>query len=155
VRASTAAPTFFTPVSWEGGLYCDGAITANNPAAIAVQEARALYPNTDIELLLSLGTGAYRVDDTGVRNMDWGILVNQIIASATGGDDVDSVLSDFLRPNQYFRFNPQIRENIGIDTKDKDVLALLKKYGRECVDELARTEPARFDELIKALRKSN
>ena len=87
--------------------------------------------------------------------MDWGILVNQIIASATGGDDVDSVLSDFLRPNQYFRFNPQIRENIGIDTKDKDVLALLKKYGRECVDELARTEPARFDELIKALRKSN
>ena len=78
VRASTAAPTYFTPVPWEGGLYCDGAITANNPAAIAVQEARTLYPGVPIELLLSLGTGAYREDDTGVRNMDWGILVNQV-----------------------------------------------------------------------------
>jgi len=78
VRASTAAPTFFTPVPWEGGLYCDGAITANNPSAIAVQEARTLYPGVPIELLLSLGTGAYREDDTGVRNMDWGILVNQV-----------------------------------------------------------------------------
>ena len=31
VRATTAAPTFFTPVQWENGLYCDGALVANNP----------------------------------------------------------------------------------------------------------------------------
>jgi len=40
VRATTAAPTFFTPVQWEGGLYCDGALVANNPTAIALQEAK-------------------------------------------------------------------------------------------------------------------
>ena len=41
VRATTAAPTYFTPVQWEGGLYCDGALVANNPTAIALQEAKA------------------------------------------------------------------------------------------------------------------
>ena len=40
VRATTAAPTFFTPVQWEGGLFCDGALVANNPTAIALQEAK-------------------------------------------------------------------------------------------------------------------
>ena len=40
VRATTAAPTFFTPVQWESGLYSDGALVANNPTAIALQEAK-------------------------------------------------------------------------------------------------------------------
>jgi Patatin-like phospholipase len=40
VRATSAAPTFFTPVQWEKGLYCDGALVANNPTAIALQEAK-------------------------------------------------------------------------------------------------------------------
>ena len=40
VRATTTAPTFFTPVQWENGLYCDGALVANNPCAIALQEAK-------------------------------------------------------------------------------------------------------------------
>ena len=40
IRASTAAPTFFTPIQYNGGLYCDGALVANNPTAIAVQEAK-------------------------------------------------------------------------------------------------------------------
>jgi hypothetical protein len=40
IRATTAAPTFFTPVPYENGLYCDGALVANNPAAIAIEEAK-------------------------------------------------------------------------------------------------------------------
>jgi hypothetical protein len=40
IRATTAAPTFFTPVRWDTGLYCDGALVANNPTAIALQEAK-------------------------------------------------------------------------------------------------------------------
>jgi len=40
VRATSAAPTFFTPVPWENGLYVDGALVANNPTAVAIQEAK-------------------------------------------------------------------------------------------------------------------
>jgi predicted acylesterase/phospholipase RssA len=43
VRATSAAPTFFTPVPWEGGLFCDGALVANNPTAIAIEEAKVSF----------------------------------------------------------------------------------------------------------------
>lgn len=46
IRATTAAPTFFTPVQWESGLYCDGALVANNPTAIALQEAKVYFFHT-------------------------------------------------------------------------------------------------------------
>jgi predicted acylesterase/phospholipase RssA len=40
IRATTAAPMFFTPVVYDNEVFCDGALVANNPAAIAVQEAK-------------------------------------------------------------------------------------------------------------------
>lgn len=39
VRATTAAPTYFSPISIDGRLYCDGALVANNPTALAIKEA--------------------------------------------------------------------------------------------------------------------
>ncbi len=36
----------------------DGAATANNPAAIALTEARLLWPDARIDALVSLGSGA-------------------------------------------------------------------------------------------------
>ena len=36
----------------------DGAATANNPAAIALTEARLLWPDARIDCLVSLGSGA-------------------------------------------------------------------------------------------------
>jgi hypothetical protein len=40
IRATSAAPTFFTPVKYNQHLFCDGALVANNPTAIAIQEAK-------------------------------------------------------------------------------------------------------------------
>ena len=40
IKATTAAPTFFKPVLFEDNIYCDGALVANNPTAIALQEAK-------------------------------------------------------------------------------------------------------------------
>jgi patatin-like phospholipase/acyl hydrolase len=55
VRATTAAPTFFVPVQHEDGLFCDGALVANNPTAIALQEAKQLFPGVPIETVVSIG----------------------------------------------------------------------------------------------------
>merc|ERR1711871_903137 len=152
IRASTAAPTFFTPIQWEGGLYCDGAIVANNPAAIAVQEAKALYPNVPIELLISIGTGVYIGPASGdMKSMNWNVLVSQIVASATGSEDVHNLLRDFLSTDQYFRFNPLLDESIAIDEKSKDLLSSLKEYGRRSVASLEQQEPERYNKLMRAL----
>jgi calcium-independent phospholipase A2-gamma len=40
-----------------GEMYCDGGIVASNPAAVAIHEARTLYPHVPIELVVSIGTG--------------------------------------------------------------------------------------------------
>ena len=44
LRATTAAPTFFKPLLSFDELYVDGGIVASNPAAVAIHEARAVYP---------------------------------------------------------------------------------------------------------------
>lgn len=57
LRASTAAPTVFKPISMGGEIYCDGAMVASNPTAVAIHEARTLFPDVPIELVVSCGTG--------------------------------------------------------------------------------------------------
>lgn len=103
VRATSAAPTFFTPVQWEEGLYCDGALVANNPTAIALQEAKVLYPDVPIELVVSIGTGYYNNPEK-LRTMGWDLLVNQLIASSTDTEDVHALLENFLPEEKYFRY---------------------------------------------------
>jgi len=50
-----------------------------------------------------------------------------------------------------FRLNPQLDESIAIDEKSKDLLATLKKYGRDCVALLEEQEPERYKILLNAL----
>lgn len=57
MRASSAAPTFFSEIVLNGLIHADGALVANNPAGVAAHEARRLFPNVPIELLVSVGTG--------------------------------------------------------------------------------------------------
>lgn len=57
VRASSAAPYYLDDFSIGDLRFCDGAVTVNNPAVIAVQEARMLYPGTPIDCVVSLGVG--------------------------------------------------------------------------------------------------
>ena len=53
--------------------------------------------------------------------MNWNVLVNQIVASATDSEDIHNLLRDFLSPNQYFRINPLLDESIAIDDYNSKV----------------------------------
>lgn len=155
VRATTAAPTFFTPVQWEGGLYCDGALVANNPTAIALQEAKALYPGVPIEIVVSLGTG-YLTKATTTSSMGWDLLVNQIVASTTDTEDVHSLLMDFLPPEKYYRFNPILPEMYAIDVTNKSVLTDLKRLAKQTFTDMergSRADQQRLDILINTLKR--
>ena len=70
LRATTAAPTVFKPVLMGGELYCDGGIVASNPAAVAIHEARTIFPNVPIEMVVSCGTGAF-VEEKNEPRIGW------------------------------------------------------------------------------------
>lgn len=60
LRASSAAPYYLEDFRCAGGAdrFQDGATTANNPALVALQEARLLWPDSPPALLVSVGAGA-------------------------------------------------------------------------------------------------
>jgi patatin-like phospholipase/acyl hydrolase len=56
-RATSAAPTYFLPIEIDDVLYGDGGTGWNNPTKEAIAEARNIWPNRPIGILVSLGTG--------------------------------------------------------------------------------------------------
>ena len=84
-RATSAAPTYFPPAeimaldanvsaAQRRFALVDGGVFANDPAALALAEARRLFPKADRVLVLSLGTGA-RVNrmDVATHGKGWGV----------------------------------------------------------------------------------
>ena len=66
-RATSAAPTYFLPIEIDDVLYGDGGIGWNNPTKEAIAEARNVWPDRPIGILISIGTGleeALQLNDT-------------------------------------------------------------------------------------------
>lgn len=58
-RATSAAPTYFPPLVYNGSAYVDGGVHANDPSMIAFQTAEREL-KYDIGYFLSLGTGHFK-----------------------------------------------------------------------------------------------
>jgi predicted acylesterase/phospholipase RssA len=149
LRASTAAPTVFKPVMMGGEMYCDGGIVASNPAAVAIHEAKTLFPDIPIELVVSVGTGAF-LEQKSAPRIGWDGIIGQIVNSATDGEQIHHVLEDVLgdtgvmsaSSTRYFRFNPVLGmpDEFPIDVTDPIKLAKLKQIAREYMDEPEQRE---------------
>lgn len=86
LRASSAAPTFFSEIKVNGELHADGAMLANNPCAIALHEAKCIYPGVPIECVISLGNG---LTETGSEaNLEGAAGSNAAEVSSVGWGDV-------------------------------------------------------------------
>jgi predicted acylesterase/phospholipase RssA len=95
LRASTAAPTVFKPVMMGGEMYCDGGIVASNPTAVAIHEAGTLFPDIPIEMVVSIGTGAF-LEQKSAPRIGWDGIIGQIVNSATDGEQIHHILEDIL-----------------------------------------------------------
>ena len=58
VRASSAATYYLDGFKCGGRTFVDGALIANNPSLVALQEAHRIWPNERIGFLLSVGVGS-------------------------------------------------------------------------------------------------
>jgi predicted acylesterase/phospholipase RssA len=127
VRATTAAPTYFTPTrvqpadaSESFGLV-DGGIDAGNPAMCAYAEAIKMGKAGDGVLMVSLGTGTQGWSLDFEKAGDWGALewASPLIGMVLDGSNitVDYQLRQILQtdapPQLYYRFQVMLDGSTG------------------------------------------
>lgn len=145
-RATSAAPNFFRSIDIVGdeGLaerFVDGGMLANNPVKFVLNQANELFPNSNIDCVLSLGTGRTSViringnnsDSIFKRLLPTNIILKALVKIATDcestADEVDHKFSD--TPGVYYRLNvDRGLEDVSLSewTKSKSVAVHTRKY---------------------------
>lgn len=102
-------------------VHQDGGVLVNNPTAIAIHEARQLWPNEKIQCVVSVGNGRSVAEleltakATATRIQD---KISKIVDSATDTELVHLAMSDLLPPDTYFRLNPYMSFPYTLDEID-------------------------------------
>ncbi|KAF5588637.1 calcium-independent phospholipase A2-gamma [Fusarium pseudoanthophilum] len=137
-RATSAATTFFNPVSIEGMKFVDGALGANNPVDQVEEEATEIWcPKTGnlqplVKCFISVGTGrlpAYNIDDRVDR------FIGTLAKMATDAEKIAEASTKRWRQHfeqgRYFRFNVEHGlQTVGMKEyrKKREIQATTDKY---------------------------
>ncbi|KAI3322944.1 hypothetical protein HD806DRAFT_545036 [Xylariaceae sp. AK1471] len=107
-RATSAAATFFDPITIGQQSYVDGATGFNNPVEIVVEEARNIWPDalSRIQSIVSIGTGVPEPNNFG-DGLKGILLTLKAIATETEQTHLRFLKNheDLGLKGRYFRFN--------------------------------------------------
>ena len=150
-RATSAAPTYFEPAKLEVAgstdyfALIDGGVYANNPAMCAYAEARALWPEENDFLVVSLGTGELTRSIRYEQARGWGLAkwAQPILGVVFDGvsDTVDYQLQDLCldevtRVSGYYRFQVTLdRANDDMDDASATNIRALRLLAQGLVDQ--------------------
>jgi len=151
VRASSAAPYYLADFSAGGLRWQDGALVANNPSLLALQEAGGRWPGTPVDVLVSLGTGSppLRPRDASAisRYIDAGAVLVEAACDVQRTDDALRLLAPAAGLN-YVRLSPtDERCAVELDELDEALLAGLESATEEYISR----ERERFARCAAAL----
>eukprot|EP01127_Copromyxa_protea_P016243 TRINITY_DN4797_c0_g1_i3.p1 TRINITY_DN4797_c0_g1~~TRINITY_DN4797_c0_g1_i3.p1 ORF type:complete len:1066 (+),score=216.78 TRINITY_DN4797_c0_g1_i3:909-4106(+) len=119
LRASTSAPSYFDAFEYDGMIFRDGAMVGNNPAGIAVSEAKKIWPDKTIDLVLSLGTGKVPRKQAP-KHDSYQHLLSQVASSCCDTDKIHFVLESIFPNDVYYRIQPE-GDIFDIDLDETDV----------------------------------
>ncbi|XP_037081868.1 LOW QUALITY PROTEIN: calcium-independent phospholipase A2-gamma-like [Pollicipes pollicipes] len=137
IQASAAAPGYFQECRIGDMLHQDGGILVNNPAAIAIHEARQLWPREPLQCVVSLGTGRFAPNSLSTLPVaasadytSWVTKIRKFVDSATDTEGVNTILTELLPTHTYFRLNPYLSQSVTLDDSCPLKLAQLKEDAR-------------------------
>ncbi|KAL4853631.1 Phospholipase A I [Chlorella vulgaris] len=107
VRASSAASFYMEDFSCGGDKFQDGAVVANNPTLVAMQEARLLWPEHSVDAVISLGVGLAppsRREKGMTSFMDTGAILIESSTSVSRVEEAAATLLPLVPGVKYFRF---------------------------------------------------
>ena len=150
-RATSAAPTYFSPLKRGSKVLVDGGIIANNPSLFAYSEARKLWPDCRDLTIVSIGTAGHvhrmgRDSTSGILN--W--LDNIVPMYSTAQKrTVDSVL-DMIPDVSYIRIEDQLSEKINMDDTSYRALKIMTDHA----ETLCTKFRPQLEELAKQLKEN-
>ena len=122
-RATSAAPSYFSPCEYAGKLLVDGGVVANNPALYAYFEAKKLYPECKCFHILSFSTGGVfhtMEKDSAKGLLSWADHIPSMF------DTAQKRTTDYVLSNEpdldYIRIDDPLPEAIKMDETDPQVL---------------------------------
>ena len=129
ILASSAAPTYFPSVQVGTSTYVDGALWANNPALVAILEAKKLAmtePN-----MLSLGCGRPvwgKSMGWGEQRgaIGWGGLIIPLLMTAQS-DGVHGYIRQLVSTDSYLRIDPPLPKELAFIDRFENVPELLAR----------------------------
>ena len=146
-RATSAAPTYFSPCEYAGKLLVDGGVVANNPALFAYFEARKLYPDCKCFHILSFSTGGvfHTMEKESKGLISWADQMPSMFDTAQKRT-TDYVLGS-MPDLDYTRIDDPLPEAIKMDETDPDTLQHMKAIAEGKAEEYKDT----FDSFAKKL----
>eukprot|EP00041_Stephanoeca_diplocostata_P025888 m.688463 g.688463 ORF g.688463 m.688463 type:complete len:264 (+) comp22845_c0_seq43:1460-2251(+) len=119
-RATTAAPTYFSPFQIDKKWFVDGGLTAHDPSVAALAEAAALFPHglDDVNMFVSLGSGMRAAQTVAVDPDPWlWNLANDVVTTCIQSK-MNRLAAHAALGNRYCRLEGTIAK----DTMDDAVL---------------------------------
>jgi patatin-like phospholipase/acyl hydrolase len=130
-----------------GKYLVDGGLLCNNPTLIGISEAKIIWPNCKIGIIVSIGTGGvHNVTEKSPSGIyEW---IKAIVDSSITNKTPHTYTGTLLGPSRYFRIDPKEYSDIHMLETDKtklnNVMVLLEKW--------IENNQAIFEDIKKSLK---
>ena len=121
IRASCSAPSYFSPVQFNGKTFIDGGCVCNNPTEESIFETYKIWDDPKICNVVSIGTGKStpKPSGTGIVN-----IIDEFVNYATDPEVIHERMKEMSKIGgySYQRFNPPELGDIRLDESRPNVL---------------------------------